>query len=469
MRIVFLTPILALFAAPMVLAEETARTKAAQAAGYMAAFTCSASFNAGRTFQQIKGDELHRIYPDFRENLAALPTPLIDREQKLVSVKYADDMPPRIAAWRASLGCAQLPVGASAAMAEHLPRANIAPYANTSKLDWPQGDVLKAELYTSTKDGAALQKTIMHAFDRATYGTGTETTAVLVIKDGKILGEHYRDGFDMHTPQRTWSVAKSIAASVIGAAVMDGIIDVDSPANLPEWAALNDPRQAITLRHLLHMASGLDSNQRGNRTDAIYFGGGSIIDTAGRATLEAKPGTRWKYANNDTMLAMRTLRTAMNEDSTYWQYPFKRLLGPLGMAHTTPETDWNGDFVMSSQIWTTARDLGRLGLLYLADGLWNKKRLLPEGWAEFVSTPAPDQPRSRNANNPRPGYGAQFWLYGPRHSLPAGTYAAQGNRGQYLMIVPARNIIIVRRGFDDNGGAHFDLQGFTKAVLAAVP
>ncbi len=451
-------------------ADETPRTMNAQAAGYAAAFTCAASFNAGRGLSQIKGDELHRIYPDFRKAFAALPEPMIDRVHKRVSVRFADDMPPRIAQWRANLGCTQLPVGAKADVGAILPRLALDAPAYDATQNWPQGDHLARPYLTDSAAGKALKATVKSAFDRTRYGQGTETTAVLVIHDGQIIAERYRAGFDMHTPQRTWSVAKSIAVSILGIAVKDDLINVDAPANLPEWRSAGDPRAAITLQNLLHMASGLDSNQRGNRTDAIYFGGGRVVDNAGRGGLEAPPGKRWKYANNDTMLSMRALRTAMNDDAAYLAFPFTRLLWPLGMMHTTPETDWNGDFVLSSQVWTTARDLGRLGLLYLADGRWNGEQLLPKGWAKYVATPAPSQPPKARANGePIPGYGAQFWLIGPRLGLPKGSYAAMGNRGQYVVIIPARNMVIIRRGFDDNGGARFNIAKFAADILATTP
>jgi CubicO group peptidase (beta-lactamase class C family) len=142
-------------------------------------------------------------------------------------------------------------------------------------------------------------------------------------------------------------------------------------------------------------------------------------------------------------------------------FPFTELLWKIGMTRTTPETDWQGNYILSSQVWTTARDLARLGLLYLNDGVWNGERLLPEGWARFVATPAPAQPASGAR------YGAFFWLYGPAEGLPEGTYAMNGNRGQYVFVVPAKKAVIVRRGFD-SAEARFDEVTFAKDVLAAL-
>jgi CubicO group peptidase (beta-lactamase class C family) len=149
-------------------------------------------------------------------------------------------------------------------------------------------------------------------------------------------------------------------------------------------------------------------------------------------------------------------------------FPFTELLWKIGMRRTFPETDWQGNYILSSQVWTTARDLARLGQLYLQDGVWNGERLLPEGWSKYVATPAPAQPANATNGN-APGYGAQFWLFGPKQGLPEGTYAMQGNRGQYVMIVPARDIVVVRRGFDAmGGGKQFDVARFTADVLASL-
>ncbi len=423
-------------------------------AGYKAAFTCSAHFNAGREVEEIAGDELNRIYPDYREAMAALPDAVIDEKAKTVTVRY--DGGARIAAWRPYLGCAQLPAMTGEGAAGTLPYV---------KSFWDRAAPIP--LTERLSNDPALLDIAEAAFDRATYGAGTETTAVLIIKDGAIVAEKYREGFDATIPQRTWSVAKSIAATVIGAAVHDGLVEVDDPAGLKAWSSPGDPRGDITLENLLHMSSGLTSPTAGNRTDDVYFGGGRVVDHAITNRLVAAPGTRWRYANNDTMTAMRVLRERMNNDQQYIEYPFWRVLLPLGMEHTFLETDWNGDFVMSSQVWTTARDLARIGLLYLADGVWEGERILPKGWADYVATPAPAQPPLTRANGAQmPGYGAQFWLFGERHGLPEGTYAAQGNRGQYLVIIPARNVLVVRRGFDDGGG--FDIAKFCADLLAAL-
>lgn len=321
-----------------------------------------------------------------------------------------------------------------------------------------------ADARSSRRTPAGLTRAVAAAFDGKTYGAASETTAVIVVQHGKILAEHYRPGWTRHTPQRTWSVAKSLTSAVIGAAVQDGLLDVKAAAPIPEWKVAGDPRQAITLENLLHMGSGLYAEAAGSRSDMIYFGGTGVSEKATAMPLEAPPGRRWSYANNDPLLAMRALRAKLGDDRRYLAYPFTELLWKIGMSRTTPETDWRGDFVMSSQVWSTARDLTRFGLLHLNDGMWNGERVLPEGWVRYVSTPAPAQPEGDGA-----GYGALWWLYGEKHGLPEGAFAAQGNRGQFVMVVPSRKVVIVRRGFDavgEPGG--FDIRRFSIDVLAAL-
>ncbi|WP_298917243.1 serine hydrolase [uncultured Algimonas sp.] len=464
---------LALVSAPALAQDETVKPtiqNLAFAAGYKAMFTCSATFNAGKSVEQIADDELRHTYPVYESLFDDVGAARIDAARRTVSVTYASGMPPRLAVHRPFLGCAALPVGAKADAARHLPRIDLDAPLRDDAAPWPMGDRLPNALSIGAGRKAALDATIGQAFDGAFDG---RTSAVLIVSDGQIVGERYRDGFAQDTSQRTWSVAKSIAASVIGAAVQDELIALDEPAGLDAWSRPGDPRGAITVEHLLHMASGLNSDPAGNRTDDVYLGGGLVAQHAVSAGLDAAPGTRWRYANNDTMLALRALRERIGRERSL-TYPFTALFHRIGMLDTVPETDWDGDFILSSQVWTTARDLGRLGLLYLNDGVWNGERILPVGWSDYVSAPAPvqpwgkgERPEDNDADEGYRGYGAQFWRYLDYPGVPNDTYAALGNRGQFLIIVPSRNIVIVRRGYDYRGN-YFDGPGFTAAVLDAL-
>jgi hypothetical protein len=161
------------------------------------------------------------------------------------------------------------------------------------------------------------------------------------------------------------------------------------------------------------------------------------------------------------MLAARALRATLGDGQEALAFPFTELFWKIGMTRTVPETDWEGNFILSSQVWTTSRDLARLGLLYLNDGMWNGERILPPGWGRYVSSHGPAQP-------PRDyGYGATFWTFPKDSGLPTDAYIARGNRGQNLVIIPSRQIVIVRRGFD-GGESGFDLDAFSRAILNAL-
>jgi len=432
----------------------------ALAAGYKAAFLCSNQFNGGLTAAQTEADDLRGTYPELVPIFPAL-TATTDAQARRVSVPYTENMPPRVAAWRPHLGCALLPIGADPAEAARLPQVG-APPLDLAALDarpWPMGD--RNAMARPRGDVPALDRAMTAAFDRRTYGQGSETTALIVVQDGRIVAERYRDDFDMHNSQRTWSVAKSIAGTIVGAAAQQGLIDVDAPASVPEWQRPGDPRQRITTDALLRMASGLHSDYPGNRTDALYFGGLSVGEEAASWPVIAPPHTRFRYSNNDIVLAIRGLQHRLGDGEASRLFPFEALFWKIGMTRTAPETDWQGHFVLSSQVWTTARDLARLGLLHMQDGMWNGERILPEGWNNYIRRHGAAQPADGD------GYGASWWTFAASDGLPADAFLANGNRGQYVVVIPSRRIVIVRRGFDRAGMA-LDPAPLARDILAAL-
>lgn len=415
----------------------------AMAAGYKALTVCSALKTAGaaggnRTLESVEANELVGIYPELDALVREMP---VEIERQTVSVAWDDTLPPRFATHRPGQGCVIMPVGWSddgGLLATFHPPPQNALFETAE----PSGD---AALLNEAVEGAFAGR----------YGEGANTTAVLVVQDDRIVAETYGEGFGVDTPQRTWSVAKSLAGTIIGAAVQRGDANVDAPAPIADWGRAGDPRAAITLNQLLRMSSGLTSDTAGNRTDAIYFGGVGVDEQVTTWPLVAAPGSRFRYANNDILLAVQSIAP------TFGDHPPAELFRRLGMQDTWAETDWRGNYVLSSQVWSTARDLARFGQLYAHDGVVDGERVLPETWLEYVSTPSEPQP-----DGPQ-GYGATFWLMNRSDGIPADTISANGNRGQYVIIVPSRNIVIVRRG-EDPTGKRFDPIAFTRDVLAAL-
>jgi len=430
----------------------TPRRLAATQAAMRAVALCSGLWEGGRTIEQITADN------GGVSGTESMKTD-IDYARKIVSIKYADVMPPRIAAWRPVLGCVQLPIGATEGALKTVPQVDpsvVRP--DLDGRDWPTGDQNATARLPEAKQ-KALDALVDAAFDGKTYGG--QTWGIVVVKDGKIVAERYAMGYDMHQAAQTHSAAKSFTASVVGIATWKYGLDLDRQGALDEWNKPGDPRKAITARYLLHMSSGLYGEADGSPQGDIYFGGATVADRAATNLLDTLPGTRFLYNPPDTMLLMRAVREAVKDDKTFWAMPFQQLFWKIGMTHTTPASDWNGDFMMSGQTYSSARDFARFGLLYLHDGVWNGERILPEGWAKFVSTLDPVQPAD---NGPR--YGAQFWIYTGQDGLADLAYSPNGGQGQYAMIVPSHKAVIVRRGFDFGQG--FKIAKFSADVLAAI-
>lgn len=425
-----------------------ARYDRALAAGYKALMLCSAIANAERgngerTPESVLEWELTGIQTPLDGIVRELPYEIVRSDGGMIShvrVTWDANAEPRIARFTMEKGCAALPIGAAEPANDRLIKPNDVMVVTTSHplAKGPLHDIGEA------------------AFDGSTYGNATRTTAVIVRSNEYDLVSNSVPDFPsvVPTPQRTWSVAKSIAATLVGAAVQRGDADVAASAGLGESDA--DPRRAITIDHLLRMASGRYSDTPGNRTDALYWGGATVDEVALDWPLVQWPGTVFRYANNDTLAAVQAI------EETFDTHPPAALFDVLGMNNTVAETDWQGNYILSSQVWTTARDLATFGQLYLNDGvLADGTRILPEGWVEYVSTPSGPQP-----DGPF-GYGAGFWLLNKSEGVPPDTFAAFGNRGQYVVIVPSRNVVIVRRG-EDLVGARFDIAAFTRDVLAAL-
>ncbi len=431
--------------------ELQTRYDRALAAGYKALFLCGAIGNSDpagtrRTPLSIETMELRGIQAPLDAIVGTLTATVEageDRALDHVSVPFAEDVAPRVAVFKGTnRGCALLPIGAA------VPTGEVASGQSIDVAN-PQGNTT-----TLASRGNTSFSTIAQQALGPRYGEGARTTAVVIQHEGQILGQAFAPGYDGDLPQRTWSVAKSIAATIIGAAVQRGEADVGNSAGLGENEA--DPRRAITVDHLLRMASGRYQDTPGNRTDALYFGGSSVEETALHWPMIYGPGTVYRYANNDTLAAVMAI------DETFDAHPPVELFGKLGMTATVAETDWQGGYILSSQVWSSARDLAKLGQLYLDDGvLPTGERLLPEGWTRYVATPSGPQPAGPF------GYGAGFWLFNNSDGVPADTYAMMGNRGQYVVIVPSQDVVIVRRG-EDPVGASFDIADFTRDVLAAL-
>jgi CubicO group peptidase (beta-lactamase class C family) len=436
-------------------------------AGQQALMTCHGLFVSNRTLEQV-----------FAQELAYLPQPVgtaaggdyrIDRARRTVEVGGANATPRVRAVYREGLGCMTLGPGQDFATIDTLPALALPPLAgDPMQIDWPDGDRLPDALPDAAIDQAAMRAASDWAFTRPT--PEQITLSLLVVHRGRIVHERYAPGVDMHTRTRTWSTAKSIAVTLIGMLVEQGRLKLDEPLGL-EWptaAPGEDPRRRITLRHLLNMSSGLypvDSNDMEYATGSglAYWAGASSVAGALDRGLVREPGTSWDYENYDTLLAVLAMKRALGDAKTYLEFPRRALFDRIGMRSTIAGTDRFGDFILSSQVFSNARDLARFGLLYLNGGTWNGERLVAREWIDFVRTPAPASGPIGHA------YGAQWWrVPDSRRDVPKDAYTTAGNRGQYVIVVPSNELVIVRRGLDW-GRQGFNEWDLAREVLEAFP
>ncbi|MEW5685626.1 MAG: serine hydrolase [Pseudomonadota bacterium] len=312
--------------------------------------------------------------------------------------------------------------------------------AQPADVDWPTVDWPTGPLPPNL-DRGTFQALVDPVF--ASPDPVGATHDLLIVQGGRLVFERYGDGHGPATTQPSWSMAKSMTHALVGMLALDGRIEVEAPADVPEWReAEGDPRAAITFEQLLRMSSGLafvEDYVPGHVSDVIEMlfnsGKGDVARYAASRPLAHPPGTFWSYASGTTNIVARAAARAHGGD--FAGYMRERLFGPLGMISATPKFDAAGTFIGSSYCFCTPRDFARFGLLYLRDGMWDGRRLLPEGWVDHARTPTPQQPGVTEG-----AYGGHWWLdmFGP------GSFSANGYAGQFIAVAPDLDLIVVRNG-----------------------
>ncbi|WP_051786213.1 serine hydrolase domain-containing protein [Endozoicomonas numazuensis] len=304
-----------------------------------------------------------------------------------------------------------------------------------------------------------------HGFDStllqntSAYAQSINSDSLLIIRNGHVIWEEYWNGLGQNSPQKNvWSVTKSFTAILVGIAQDQGHLSLNDKASnyISQWQGGSS--DSVTVRQLLANTSGRHHSIFWDNWHFRKEGSVGKSDMTGYAigrSQQNTPGSVWRYNNLAIQTLDRVLSVATGIDTA--SYATSELINPLGMLNTTAFTDNSGQMIMPSHLRTTARDMARLGYLFLNGGHWNGQQIVPQSYVTAATSPG----SSLNA-----AYGYLWWLNtGPndtwRHpainnhaaktgvifpDAPADLYAASGNNGQVVIVSPSENLIIVRQG-----------------------
>ena len=287
-----------------------------------------------------------------------------------------------------------------------------------------------------------------------------KTRTVLVAYKNRIIAEKYLEGFTKDTPVLGWSITKSLLATLYGILEHSGELNLEDRAPIEEWQ--NDERKNITLNHLLRMQSGLeweeDYSKLSDVTKMLFVENNMTQSTIPKEAI-AKPKEIWNYSSGTTNLLSGILRDRLGSHQEYLDFPYVSLIDRIGMQSMLLEVDMAGNYVMSAYGWANTRDWAKFGLLYLNGGNWNGDQLFDQDWIDYATRP------TKNSNG---RYGAHFWLNanGRYPDVPKDLYSANGYQGQYVFIIPSKDLVIVRTGLA--GGRRFDVNKFLSSIINAI-
>jgi CubicO group peptidase (beta-lactamase class C family) len=438
-----------------------------QTAGF-AKTLCSGVFITGLDADDAAANVGGFISP-FEERHHVVDT-VIDYEREMVALTLPDGVT-RTARRYGNQGCVAHPIGEDSVFFEPSEVARNLPAAASTP--WPMGDILSDEPWPAEIDMAKVEEALDVGFGPAE----ARTLGLVVTYKGRVLGERYGEGIDIHTPLESWSMTKSLTGTLVGILIERGVYDLWDPAPFPEWQGEGDPRQEIRIGDIMRMSSGLRINapadpdyDENSYADHYYLYTGTVDSYQYAVTRPQQwpPNTVGRYRNTDPVLGSYMVRLgaeALGED--YHSFPQRQLFDRIGIRDGLIETDPYGNFLGQGLAFMAARDWARLGNLYLQDGVWEGERILPEGYATYASTVAPAWERDGR----RVYGGAFFWVNGEGGiDVPTTAYRMLGAGGQSTTIIPTHDLVVVRLGKYTGSGPGGDaLDEAFRLLMEAIP
>jgi CubicO group peptidase (beta-lactamase class C family) len=439
-------------------------------ANYSAKIVCSNVFLAGRDPEEVLRVDVQA--PGI--SILKLMRVSVDRERGVVRAGFLGFIGGGMAVARPGRGCTVVADGKlEAVAAAPAPMAYVGPPEGGPLASlWPEGRLVQT------------RPTVDQVLNDAALG-GPGARAIVVVDHGRIVGEHYAEGFRPDTPLLGWSMTKTVIAGLIGMLIKDGNLSLDQAGFWPG----HDGRERIRLKDLLAMSSGLQWNEAygavSDVTSMLYLQP-DMAAFARSAPLAHPPGEEWLYSSGTAVILSRIAQDAqaqrggkakdfatsihaLQEPHDLASFINVRLFGPIGITTATIEPDERGTLVGSSYMYATARDWARYGLFLLQDGMWQGEELLPPGYVTMMATPV-------EASHGQYGMG-QTWLWGSEavtpgvnpdaaFGIPPDAFWMSGHDGQSVCIIKSRQLVVVRLGLTPYA-AGYTAQRLVQAVLKA--
>lgn len=414
--------------------------------GFAAKSTCSCTFEGGRDLTSIEEGD-NDIMP------VKYATNTINFEEKLVSSTIFG-LKKRTAIYKEGVGCVLI-------SEDNKPVESFKPNRKIVKtnLSFPYGDLPQQDTVFQNINYKDLNKAVATIFDKEGEKF-KRTRAVLVIYKNQIIAEKYADGFSKDSKMLGWSMTKSIASATVGVLEKKGVLSKEDVHLFPEWE--QDERSKITLNNVLQMNTGLewveDYNTISDVTKMLYLEE-DMTKSQLRKPLISTPNNSWNYSSGTTNLLTGIINSKFNTKQEALDFWYSELIDKIGMHSMTLEVDLSGNYIGSSYAWATTRDWAKFGLLYLNKGNWNGEQVLNESWVEYSAKPT-------NSSDGR--YGAQFWLNagGVYPNVPRDLFSCNGYQGQYVFIIPSKDLVVVRFGLAKEPG--FNIDEFLSEICIAV-
>jgi CubicO group peptidase (beta-lactamase class C family) len=335
----------------------------------------------------------------------------------------------------------------------------------------------------SEKADVQLTERMKFFFENEKSNSAGQTDALLIYKKGELVFERYAHGYSREKKHLSWSMAKSFSTTLYGILLQKNLVKPTDTVDQFFPEVKNTEWKKVQLIHLATMSSGMaweenyDLSPLNSHVAAMLYRA-PYFSHMGEYRLKqmkrlAPPGERFSYGSGETNLLTACLQKRI-PNGDWIAFVRENLFGPIGISKFTLELDEGKNFIGSSYLYLTPRDYLKFGVLLLKKGMWDGKSVLSENWLKEAVSPAAPFGTLRLDNDPQDrAYGQGFWLNQPvgsaqigraHKSLPDDAFYAKGYQGQYILVVPSEDLVVVRLGHDNASENRFRLDDFRAAL-----